>query len=80
MGDFVTSTGISVAGSSRLGWCERRGVPGGGGMRENSVAREDSGVCFGESVMRRLVFSERRPTRDCGVTSEAYAVGDLVTS
>lgn len=49
-------------------------------MRENSVAREDSGVCFGESVMRRLVFSERRPTRDCGVTSEAYAVGDLVTS
>ena len=42
-------------------------------MRENSVAREDSGVCFGESVMRRLVFSERRPTKDCGVMSGAYA-------
>lgn len=42
-------------------------------MRENSVAREERGVCFGESVMRRLVFSERRPTKDWAVTSGAYA-------
>lgn len=41
-------------------------------MRENSAAREERGVCFGERAMRRLVFSERRPTKDCGVTSEAY--------
>ena len=42
-------------------------------MRENSVAREERGVCLGESVTRRLVFSERRPTKDCGVMSGAYA-------
>jgi hypothetical protein len=35
---------------------------------------EIRGVCFGESTMRRLVFSERRPTSDWGVISCAYAV------
>ena len=51
-----------------------RGVPGGGGMSENSVESELRGVCLGESVTRMLVFSDKRPTNDCGVMSEAYAV------
>ena len=72
-GEAVTGMGMTLGGSSRLGWWERRGVPGGGGMRANSAAREDSGVCLEESVMRRLVSSARRPTRDWGVMSAAYA-------
>lgn len=73
-GDLDTCTGMRVAGSERPGWWEMRGVPGGGGMSENSVERELRGVCLGESVMRRFVFSESRPTSDCGVMSGAYAV------
>lgn len=69
------STGMTVAGVSRLGKCEMRGVPGGGRMRENSDAREVRGVCFDESASRRLVFLERRETRDWGVMSPAKPVG-----
>lgn len=65
----VTGTGITVAGSSRLGKWEMRGVPGGGRVSENSAARVERSVCFGESAMRRLVFLERRVTRDWGVMS-----------
>ena len=66
---------MSVAGVSRLGKCEMRGVPGGGRMRENSAAREVRGVCFGDRARRRFVFLERRETRDWGVTSAAKAAG-----
>lgn len=55
-------------------------MPGGGGMRENSVAREERGVCFGESVTRMFVSSARRPTKDCGVMSWAYAIQKWVNS
>lgn len=60
----LTGTGITVAGSSRCGKWEMRGVPGGGRVRENSEASVYTGVCFGERAMRRLVFLERRETRD----------------
>lgn len=69
IGDIETGTGIIVGGSERAGWCDISGVSGGGRMSENSVAREVSGVCLGASAMRRLVFSDRSPTRDCGVMS-----------
>lgn len=72
--DDETVTGMVVWGSERAGWCEISGVSGGGRMSENSAARLVRGVCFGESAMRRLVFSERRPTSDWGVMSFAYAV------
>ena len=64
---------MSVAGVSRLGKCEMRGVPGGGRMRENSEAREVRRVCFGDRASRRFVFLERRETKDWGVTSAAKA-------
>ena len=38
-------------------------------MRENSDASELSGLCLGDSAMRRFVFLERRETRDWGVMS-----------
>lgn len=65
------STGMTVAGVSRWGKCEMRGVPGGGRMRENSAAREERGVCFVESARMRFVFLLRSVTRDCGVMSAA---------
>ena len=67
------SIGMTVAGVSRLGKWEMRGVPGGGRMRENSDASDVRGVCFGDRARRRLVFLESSETRDCGVTSAAKA-------
>ena len=42
-------------------------------MRENSEARDVSGVVLGPRATNRLVFSERRSTKDCGVISAEYA-------
>lgn len=69
----ATSIGMTVAGVSRLGKWEMSGVLGVGRIRENSDARDVSGVVFGPTATKRLVFSERRVTRDCGVISAAYA-------
>jgi hypothetical protein len=66
-----TETGITVGGSCRSGKYEIKGVPGGGGMSENSAAREVRGVCFEERAMRRLVLLDSKPTSDCGVMSFA---------
>jgi hypothetical protein len=41
-----------------------RGVCGGGRTRENSEARDVSGVCVEERVTRMLTFSFRRDTMD----------------
>ncbi len=50
------------------------GVPGGGSTRENSAASELSGVCFGESAIKRLVFNDSNCTSDCGEMSCAKPV------
>jgi hypothetical protein len=66
-----TETGIILGGSWRSGKYEIKGVPGGGRMRENSAAREESGVCFEERAMRRLVLLDSKPKSDWGVISFA---------
>ena len=64
--------GTTDAGVSRSGKWEMSGVPGGGRMRENSGAREVSGVCFlEERARRRFVPWPRSSTRVCGVMSGA---------
>lgn len=50
------------------------GVPGGGNTSENSGAREDSGVCFVERPIIRLVFRFAREISACGVMSLAKSV------
>ena len=47
--------GTTVAGSSRSGKWEMRGVCGGGRMRENSFARELTRFCFWERASSRFV-------------------------
>ena len=66
--------GMIVGGESRRGKCERRGVCGGGRMRENSDASDEMGVCVGERVKMMFTLAARRETSDCGVMSSAYAV------
>jgi hypothetical protein len=56
MGCEGMSIGIMLAGVSRLGKWEIRGVPGGGRMSENSDARDVKGVGLGPRARRRLVF------------------------
>ncbi len=65
--------GSVVGGVSRGGKWERRGVCGGGIMRENSDARDERIVCVGERVKMMLTFAARRETSDCGDMSSAYA-------
>lgn len=69
--DAGASIGITEGGSLRSGKNEINGVPGGGRMRENSDAREESGVCFWERATRRFVPPDRSSTSDCGVMSLA---------
>jgi hypothetical protein len=64
-----TGTGITLGGVSRSGKWERRGVPGGGRIRENSDARVKTGDCVGERAMMRLVPALRAATKVCGVMS-----------
>lgn len=59
-----TLTGTTVAGVSRSGKCETRGVPGGGSMSENSAAKDVSGVALVPTAMSRFVFFERSVTKD----------------
>lgn len=66
-----TETGMTLGDSFRSGKYDTRGVPGGGRVRPNSAARDESGVCLEDRAMRRLVLLETRPTRDCGVISFA---------
>jgi hypothetical protein len=65
------SIGITETGSLRSGKNEIKGVPGGGRIRENSAASEESGVCLGERPMRRFVPPDTISTRDWGVISLA---------
>jgi hypothetical protein len=58
------SMGMMLAGVSRFGKWDIRGVPGGGRMRENSDARDVIGVCLGPRATRRLVLPERSDTKD----------------
>lgn len=69
--DEDTPMGINVTGSSRSGKWEISGVLGGGRIRENSDAKEDNGVCFGESAINKLVLASSRVINDCGVISFA---------
>lgn len=71
----VGEIGITEAGSSLSGKCERSGVPGGGKMRENSDAKEVTRLCFAESAINKFVPFFERDTRDCGVMSSAKAIG-----
>lgn len=57
-------TGIMVAGSSREGTWETRGVCGGGRMRENSFARELTRFCFWERASNRFVPFSSSETKD----------------
>lgn len=56
--------GMTVAGSSRSGKWETRGVCGGGRMRENSLARELTRFCFWERARSRFVPFSSSETKD----------------
>jgi len=64
MGCGGTSMGMTLAGASRLGKWDIRGVPGGGKIRENSDVRDVRIVCFVPRTKRRLVLLERSVTKD----------------
>jgi len=64
MGCKGTLMGMTLAGVSRLGKWDIRGVPGGGKIRENSDARDVRIVCFGPRTRRRLVLPESSVTKD----------------
>ncbi len=66
-GDSGIEIRITLAGPSLLGKWEISGVPGGGRIGENSAASKESMVCFGESAIKRLVFSESNWTPRFGV-------------
>ena len=73
--DFGMSMGMTVAGESRFGKWEMRGVLGGGRMRENSGASELRIVLFVESAKRMLVFLARRLIKDWPLISAGYSDG-----
>lgn len=57
-------TGMTVAGSSRSGKWETRGVCGGGRIRENSFARELTRFCFWDRASSRFVPFSSNDTKD----------------
>jgi len=78
--DCGIGIGMMVAGVSRFGKCETRGVPGGGSTKENSEARDERSVCLGDKASKRLVLPERSATKDWGVISGGYSEeGENVT-
>lgn len=63
--------GMVVYGGSRSGKWEMRGVFGGAGIKENSVAREVRGVWVSERAKMTLTPLDMTLTRDCGEMSAA---------